>query len=72
MVAKRGEIMAKVSGGGMAAVIGLEAVRIEETLASNDLNQVDLANFNSPGQIVVSGPAASVEIGRSFTQGGRS
>ena len=62
MVAKRGEIMAKVSGGGMAAVIGLEAVGIEETLSSNDLNQVDLANFNSPGQIGVSGPAASVEM----------
>ena len=61
MVAKRGEIMAKVSGGGMAAVIALDAEKIQDTLASNDLTRVDLANFNSPGQIVVSGPASEVD-----------
>ena len=61
MVAKKGEIMAKVSGGGMAAVIALDAEKIQDTLASNDLTRVDLANFNSPGQIVLSGPASEVD-----------
>ena len=53
--------MAKVSGGGMAAVIALDAEKIQDTLGSNDLTRVDLANFNSPGQIVVSGPASEVD-----------
>ena len=60
MVAKRGEIMSQVSGGGMAAVIALEASRIQEVFASNGFTGIDLANFNSPGQIVISGPAAEI------------
>ena len=61
MVAKRGEIMSKVSGGGMAAVIGLDAEKITQTLKEIGADQVDLANFNSPGQVVISGPAAQIE-----------
>ena len=61
MVAKRGEIMSQVEGGGMAAVIGLDAEVIRETLSSVSLLDIDLANFNSPGQIVVSGPAEQIE-----------
>ena len=60
MVAKRGEIMSQVSGGRMAAVIALEASRIQEVFASNGFTGIDLANFNSPGQIVISGPAAEI------------
>ena len=61
MVAKRGEIMSQVEGGGMAAVIGLDADVIRETLSSVSLADIDLANFNSPGQIVVSGPAEQIK-----------
>ena len=61
MVAKRGEIMSQVEGGGMAAVIGLDADVIRETLSSVSLLDIDLANFNSPGQIVVSGPADQIK-----------
>jgi malonyl CoA-acyl carrier protein transacylase len=61
LVAKRGEIMAKVTGGGMAAVIGLEPRRIKEVLSEIGSEDVDLANFNSPGQTVLSGPSASME-----------
>ena len=60
MVAKRGEIMAKVSGGGMAAVIGLDSDAIEEVLLSEGADQIDLANYNSPGQIVISGDEAQI------------
>jgi len=60
MVAKRGEIMSQVSGGGMAAVIALEASRIQEVFASHGFTGIDLANFNSPGQIVISGPEAEI------------
>ena len=61
MVAKRGEIMSQVSGGGMAAVIGLDADGISRTLGSISADQIDLANFNSPGQIVISGPASQIK-----------
>ncbi len=60
MVEKRGEIMSRVSGGGMAAVIGLEADGISSALSSHGLTKVDLVNFNSPGQIVISGPQNEV------------
>ena len=45
----------------MAAVIGLEDSIITECLANEGLRGVDLANFNSPGQIVVSGPAEEIQ-----------
>ena len=61
MVAKRGEIMAKVRGGGMAAVIGLESNIISATLKKKNLQKIDLANFNSPGQIVISGTALEID-----------
>ena len=61
MVAMRGEIMAKVRGGGMAAVIGLESNIISATLKEKNLQKIDLANFNSPGQIVISGPALEID-----------
>ena len=60
MVAKRGEIMSKVSGGGMAAVIGMDADKISSVLEEQGADQIDLANFNSPGQIVISGPASQI------------
>ena len=52
--------MSQVSGGGMAAVIALDADEIKEVFVDKDLAGIDLANFNSPGQIVISGPAAEI------------
>lgn len=60
MVAKRGEIMTKVSGGGMAAVIGLDSDSIARVLLSEGADQIDLANYNSPGQIVISGNESQI------------
>ena len=61
MVSKRGEIMSQVTGGGMAAVIGLEVEKIQSSLDQIGADQVDLANFNSPGQVVISGPATQIQ-----------
>ena len=52
--------MSKVSGGGMAAVIGLDSDSIEGVLLSEGADQIDLANYNSPGQIVISGDEAQI------------
>lgn len=57
MVKRRGEIMGQVSGGGMAAVIGLEPIRIQEILDSTEAGRrIDVANFNSYDQTVIAGP----------------
>lgn len=55
IVQKRGELMSAVSGGGMAAAIGAAKETIEDILKRNDLGGVDIANYNSPTQIVISG-----------------
>ncbi len=60
LVKKRGELMAKASGGGMLAVIDLAEDRIKSLLQTNGLDSIDFANFNSPKQIVLSGPAADI------------
>jgi trans-AT polyketide synthase, acyltransferase and oxidoreductase domains len=61
LVMKRGELMGNISGGAMAAVRGTTAERIRETLHSSSLDDIDLANYNTPLQTVISGPAASIE-----------
>ena len=55
LVRKRGELMSEVKGGAMAAVLNATREEIEQTLRENGLNNVYLANYNSPSQIVLSG-----------------
>src|SRR5262245_36161344 len=56
MVKQRGQLMARVHGGGMTAVIGLEPEKIEALLASSDAGRrLDVANFNSFEQTVIAG-----------------
>lgn len=57
LVRRRGQLMAQATGGTMSAVIGLSAERVLETLARCEATQIDVANFNSPTQVVVSGRA---------------
>jgi len=60
LVAQRGQFMqeaCEATHGGMAAMIGAEENVVRDLAAQTD---VDVANINSPGQIVVSGEAAKV------------
>jgi malonyl CoA-acyl carrier protein transacylase len=61
LVPKRGELMSQAHGGGMAAVIGLTAEQIADTLRTNGVDSIDVANFNSPTQTVISGPVADIQ-----------
>ena len=47
--------------GGMAAIMGLESSEIETAIA--DIPEVQVANYNCPGQIAISGKKESVELG---------
>jgi malonyl CoA-acyl carrier protein transacylase len=60
LVAKRSTLMAQAKNGGMAAVIGLGADRISAVLHENDISGVDIANYNAPKQIVLSGPSSAM------------
>jgi len=61
LVQKRGEFMDEACAttrGGMAAMIGADENVVRQLAADED---VDIANINAPGQIVVSGELAKVE-----------
>ncbi|MDT8389074.1 MAG: ACP S-malonyltransferase [Lentisphaeria bacterium] len=61
LVAKRGELMGEAcrrSDGGMAAVLNADP-RLVETICAE--TGIDVANFNCPGQIVISGRKDGVE-----------
>jgi len=61
VVAERGRLMqlaCEKSVGGMAAIIGEERARVAELCAEFD---IEAANFNAPGQIIVSGEKARVD-----------
>lgn len=62
LVKRRGELMAEAKGGGMAAVVGLSRERIEEVIRSTEeFRALDIANLNTPQQIVIAGPAETVQ-----------
>lgn len=57
LVRRRGLIMSQVSGGGMAAVVGMEPSAIQALLDTSDEGRrLDVANFNSYDQTVIAGP----------------
>ena len=61
LVQRRGELMdesCEKTSGGMAALIGAEENVVRQLAADED---VDVANINAPGQIVISGELAKVE-----------
>jgi len=68
LVRKRGILMQNTipaGEGGMCAVMGLDSVKIEETLAKmqegRNPGDVTIANYNCPGQIVITGKTAAVK-----------
>jgi malonyl CoA-acyl carrier protein transacylase len=56
LVQKRGEIMGRAKEGSMSAVIGLSLEEIQQVFQTLNVDTVDIANLNSPTQIVISGP----------------
>lgn len=55
LVKKRGELMSQAKNGGMAAVLNSSEEDIKAILKNAKLTTIDLANMNSPTQIVISG-----------------
>jgi len=64
VVRRRGELMqvaVPVGQGSMAAILGLEAAKVEEACRrTSESGVVEPANYNCPGQIVISGQTQAV------------
>ena len=68
LVEKRGQFMESAcaaTAGAMAAMIGANESTVRSLAADTD---VDVANLNAPGQIVISGEAAKVELAVSLAK----
>ncbi len=69
VVRERGRLMQEAvpSGGAMAAILGLERELIEEACRkAAEQGVVEVANYNCPGQVVISGQAPAVEAAMAY------
>ncbi|OCQ23542.1 malonyl CoA-acyl carrier protein transacylase [Pseudoalteromonas luteoviolacea] len=55
LVKKRGELMSQAASGAMAAVLNVDELNLRTCLQAHNLVGIDIANLNSPEQIVISG-----------------
>lgn len=62
LVMKRASLMSESRGGGMAAVLGLNAEEVAEIINENNLGDLSIANFNSDLQVVISGPIEAIHL----------
>src|SRR5205085_1302894 len=65
LVAKRAEAMQRaceINPSTMAAVLGLDDAKVEEVCASIKEEVVVAANYNCPGQLVISGSLKGIQI----------
>ena len=61
LVKKRGELMSEAKNGGMGAVLGLSSNPSSRMQSwNNGLQTLDVANFNTPSQTVISGPVEDI------------
>lgn len=60
LVKKRGELMGALNGGAMAAVVGAPVDDVRRLLSEHRLDDIDLANFNTPTQVVLAGTMTSI------------
>ena len=65
VVKKRAELMYSVGETGMAAIIGATYEEVEEYLSAN-FPTIDIANINTPSQIVISGSLNDLEKAADF------
>ena len=62
LVRRRGQFMAETAGGAMSAILGLSDALAEQACAefTTETESVVCANYNAPGQLVISGGADAV------------
>jgi malonyl CoA-acyl carrier protein transacylase len=68
LVKVRGELMSQAPRGAMAAILNATKEQIESILEKNGLRNIDLANYNTPSQIVISGSVEEIGKAQNFFQ----
>ncbi|WP_247682539.1 ACP S-malonyltransferase [Pseudoalteromonas sp. MMG013] len=73
LVIKRGELMSNAPQGAMAAILNIDETTLQSCLEHPQLRSIDIANFNSREQIVISGLAKNIAHSQAIIeqQGGR-
>lgn len=66
LVQKRGELMGQIENGAMAAVLNLTDKEVKECIEQNELSNIDIANYNDPTQIVISGLSENIKKAQSY------
>ncbi len=62
LIQKRADLMGATKGGAMGAVLNAPEGSIEEVLKeASSIGYVDVANYNSPAQVVITGDSAAVQ-----------
>lgn len=63
IVAKRGELMSRHCTGGMVAILGLDVIKVGKIVdESKHLGIISIANYNTPGQFVLSGESDALKF----------
>jgi len=71
LVRKRGELMGRIANGSMAAILNASKDEIESILQQHGLHNIDLANYNTPSQIVISGLSEEIVKAEPLFQQGK-
>lgn len=61
IVKRRGELMGRLTGGGMLAVVGAAQDTLHTLMLESEITSVDFANLNTPEQLVLAGPVPDLE-----------
>jgi malonyl CoA-acyl carrier protein transacylase len=61
LVQKRGELMSQSKSGSMAAVLNASIEEIQNILQKYNYDKIEIANYNSPEQVVLSGSAEQID-----------
>lgn len=62
LVVERGRLMSSAKMGSMLAVLGCKVCELKEALSNSELTGIDVANYNTPQQIVLSGAVNDIKI----------
>jgi malonyl CoA-acyl carrier protein transacylase len=68
IVKKRGELMGLLSNGSMMAVIGKGALNVGSILREKGLDTVDIANYNTSEQLVLSGKMDDLNLAQNLLE----
>ena len=66
LVQKRGQLMSKATNGGMLAIVRSSEQQIKTILQKHQLSNIDIANYNTPSQLVLSGTLEDITTAKSF------